>query len=371
MSETPNPTQPSPPPDSAETDLARMERELKEQLDQAGKNPRDVLWQLARLYNATKRHDQALQCLRRILASESDLEVKASCVLALGQTMEQCNDFPAAITCYREALAMEPMGNRTWYFIHNNLGYCYNQVGEFEEGERFCRSAIEINPCPPNGHKNLGIALAAQGKYREAALSYITGTFNQAGDARSFKLLQELINEHPELAFEFQSHFDRCEKSVRFAAVALERARSGRPFKVLLGAASLEWLNLCGYTLQAISGGAVGIQVVENLSQFIEAAGTGDFDLGFLAPGSLPAGSADGTSTDLWEQAVRAIRQIKSQKPIALVLVGGPDDLTQHDAAGRASGVDAMLEADHQQTDALVETMIHLLTQHNPATSNP
>ena len=257
---------------------------------------------------------------------------------------------------------MEPIRNDTWYFIHNNLGYCYNQVGQFDEGERCCRSAIQINPSRPNGHKNLGIALAAQGKYREAALSYVAGTFNHAGDARSFKLLQELFKEHPELAFDFQSHFDRCEKSVRFAAVALERARSGRPFKVFLGSASSEWLNLCGYTLQAISGGAVGIQVVENLSQFIEAAGNGTFDLGFLAPGGFPAGSAGGAATDSWEEAIRAIRQIKSQKPVALVLVGAADKLTQHEAAGHASGVDAMLEA-NQQTDALVETMIRLLTQ--------
>lgn len=362
MSETPNPLQPSPPPDSAETDLARMERELKEQLDQPDKNPRDILWQLARLYNATKRHDEALQCLRRILAAESDLEVKAGCVLALGQTMEECNDFPAAITFYREALAMEPMNNRTWYFINNNLGYSYNQVGQFDEGEKCCRAAIQIDPSRPNGYKNLGIALAAQGKFREAAMNYITATFHHGGDTRSFKLLQELIRENPELAFDFQNQYDRCEKIVRFAAVALERVRSGRPIKVLLGSAVSEWLNLCGYTLQAISGGAVGIQIVENLSQFIEAAGNGDFDLGLLQPGGFPAGSAGGTATDSWEQATRAIRQIKSQKPIALVLVGAADELTQHDAAGRASRVDAMLEAD-QQTDALVETMIDLLTQ--------
>lgn len=362
MSEKPNTPQPSTPSVSAQPDLAQMERALKEQLDQADKNPRDVLWQLARLYNATKRPDQAVQCLRRILASESDLEVKASCVLALGQTMEQCDDFPAAITFYREAMAMEPMRNDTWYFIHNNLGYCYNKVGQFDEGEKCCRSAIQINPFRPNGHKNLGIALGAQGKYREAAVSYITGTFNHAGDARSFMLLQELIKEHPELAFDFQTQVDRCAKSVGFAAVALARASSGRPFKVLLGSGDSEWLNLCGHTLNAISGGAVGIQVVENLPHFIEAAGNGDFDLGFLKPGGVPAGSTSSTATDSWEQAARAIRQIKRQKPIALVLVGTANELTQHDAAGRANGVDAMLEA-NQQTDELVETIIHLLTR--------
>jgi thioredoxin-like negative regulator of GroEL len=76
MSAKPNTPQPSTPSDSAEPDFAQIERMLKAQLDQADKNPRDVLWQLARLYQATKRPDQALQCLRRILASESDLEVK-------------------------------------------------------------------------------------------------------------------------------------------------------------------------------------------------------------------------------------------------------------------------------------------------------
>src|SRR4029077_6303471 len=99
-----------------------------------------------------------------------------------------------------------PAATTVWYFIHNNLGYSYNQVGQFEEGERCCRSAIQINPCRPNGHKNLGIALAALGKYRDAAMSYITGTFHHAGDARSFKLLKELIQEHPELAFDFRKH---------------------------------------------------------------------------------------------------------------------------------------------------------------------
>lgn len=79
MSEKPNTPQQLTSSDSAEPDLAPMERMLKTQLDQADKNPRDVLWQLARLYQATKRPDEALQCLRRILASESDLEVKAGC----------------------------------------------------------------------------------------------------------------------------------------------------------------------------------------------------------------------------------------------------------------------------------------------------
>jgi hypothetical protein len=106
----------------------------------------------------------------------------------------------------------------------------------------------------------------------------------------------------------------------------------------------------------------VEIHVAQNLSKFIDEATRGEFDLGFLAPGRLPAGPPEGTAMHSWEQAIRAIRQIKSQKPIALVLVGAADELAQHDAASRASGVDVMLEASHE-TDMLAETMIHLLTQ--------
>ncbi len=67
MSDKPNAPHASTPSGSGEPDFAQMECMLKAQLDQADKNPRHVLWQLARLYQATKRPDQALQCLRRYL----------------------------------------------------------------------------------------------------------------------------------------------------------------------------------------------------------------------------------------------------------------------------------------------------------------
>jgi tetratricopeptide (TPR) repeat protein len=256
---------------------------------------------------------------------------------------------------------MEPARNDTWYFIHNNLGYSYNQIGRFAEGENCCRRAIQINPARPNGHKNLGIALAAQGKYREAALCYITGTFNHAGDGRSFTLLKELVKEHPELGFDFQKQIDRCEKLVNFAVLAIGRARAGQPMKVLLGLGKSEWLNLCGHTLKAISGGAVAIQVAENLSQFTEIAGGKNFELGFLAPGILPTGPTDIEATVSWERAILTVSQIKAQQPMAIILVGTKADGARHQADCKASGVAAVLEANNQ-TDALVEATIHLLT---------
>ncbi len=79
--------------------------------------------QLALLYGDTCRYDQALGCLRELMVLEPDLEQKAACVLVMGANAEKQQDFGAAVRFYREALAMEPMRNDVWYFIHNNLGY--------------------------------------------------------------------------------------------------------------------------------------------------------------------------------------------------------------------------------------------------------
>jgi len=51
----------------------------------------------------------------------------AGCVLALGQTMR----------------------NDTWYFIHNNLGYCYNQVGQFERRRKMLPVRHPDQSIPP------------------------------------------------------------------------------------------------------------------------------------------------------------------------------------------------------------------------------
>lgn len=64
-----------------------------------------------------------LGCLRELMALEPELEQKAACVLVMGAAAEKKQDFEAAVRFYREALAMEPICNDVWYFIHNNLGY--------------------------------------------------------------------------------------------------------------------------------------------------------------------------------------------------------------------------------------------------------
>jgi tetratricopeptide (TPR) repeat protein len=215
--------------------VEEAEQELNQQLKEADKDPAPVLWELARLYNATQRQDQAFQCLRRLLQGESELEAKAHCVLALGQTMEQARDYPSAIRFYREAFAMEPANNDVWYLINNNLGYSYNQVEQHAEAERFCRAAIGINPDRHNAYKNLGIALQGLGQHREAAMCLVAATQKNAGDPRATEHLRRMLEIHPDLNLEFGGHLALCQRTIRYVADAARRASKGIALRVLLG----------------------------------------------------------------------------------------------------------------------------------------
>jgi tetratricopeptide (TPR) repeat protein len=257
---------------TAMVDLAQMEKDLLAQLNDATQDPRPILWKLAFICNRSRQPEPAMDYLKRLLALEPDLEKKAAVILALGQSMEQLCDWPGAIRFYREALVLEPMSNITWYFIHNNLGFCYNQIGNFAEGEKCCRAAIRINPARPNAHKNLGLALAGLGQYRLAAESYVAGTLNFAGDPRSYRLLTQLVQEHPELGLEFAAPMERCGKHVAFAQTASSRAMAENPYRVLLGLEGTPWQNLCAFCLHAICGNSIQIVEAKTLTDFIRLA---------------------------------------------------------------------------------------------------
>ena len=352
------------PPEGAPVELTAEEAErlLLAQLQDKHKDRKPALKQLAFLYGDTRRYDQALGCLRELMALEPDLEQKAACVLGMGCNAEKQQDFEAAVRFYREALAMEPMRNDVWYFIHNNLGYSLNMLGHFTEGEKFCRAAIEINPSRPNGHKNLGIALAGQGQYREAAGCFVTATNNNAGDARSFGLLKDLLQQHPELEFDFQKQFARCEQAVEFAAAAIQRARTGKTLRVLVGTNGQRWQELCLYVLRAMTGGAVEIQVETHLAGFVEKACAEHFDLGLFTPTFLLSDQTASSELDPWLDAVLAVRRIKGHRSMALVLAGVAEDVEKHAKTCGNAGADALLEMSFN-TDSLVDVTRRLLAQ--------
>ena len=200
-----------------ELSFAEIEEVLLNNLREAKGDLRDPMWQLARFYSHTKRHEAALDYLRKVLALQPDTDHKAATVLGMGQTMEQVGDYESAVRYYREAFAFEPVHTPTWYFINNNLGFSLNMLERFDEGEKFCRAAIEIDGQRPNGFKNLGIALRGQGRFADAAACFVKATQADASDPRSVKLLEELLEQQPELSFEFDSQLEFCRKAVEVA----------------------------------------------------------------------------------------------------------------------------------------------------------
>ncbi len=206
------PTQPQGP--VIELSVEEAEKTLLKKVEAEKDQPLDALWELARFYQQTGQFDKGLRCLRRILAQIPDAERKAGCVLGFGQMMESIGDYKAAVAYYKEALTLEPVQTATWYFINNNLGFSLNQLGEFSEGEKYCRKAIQTDPNRPNALKNLGLALLGQGDFRNAANCFVTATQVNAADPRSLRHLEELVQQHPELEFEFQEKIEFCHKAV-------------------------------------------------------------------------------------------------------------------------------------------------------------
>jgi TPR repeat protein len=339
-----NRTERPPKGEPVQVTVEEAERLLLAQLQDKNKDRKLTLKLLASLYSDTHRYDQALSCLRELMALEPDLEQKAACVGVMGANAEGKGDFGAAVRFYREALAMEPMRNDVWYFIHNNLGYSLNMLGQFAEGEKFCRAAIEINRSRPNGHKNLGIALVGQGHYHEAARCFVAATDYNAGDARSFGLLKDLLQQHPELESDFHRQFARCEEAVKFAVAAIQRARAGKPLKVLVGTNESKWQEMCLHILRAMTGGAVEIHVQTGLAGFVEEACAEDLDLGLLTPMFLLSDQAAAAERDPWVSAVLAVRRIKGSRRMGLILAGIAEEVEKHTQTCREAGADAVLE---------------------------
>jgi tetratricopeptide (TPR) repeat protein len=207
------------PPDGPVVEMTASEAEamLLQRLEEEKADPTKALWQLAQFYKLNKQHEKALERLRELIKQLPDPEDKANCVFTMGQAMEQVGDYAGAVRYYKEAEALEPTHTFTWYFINNNLGFCLNTLGQFAEGEIHCRRALAIDTTRPNAHKNLGIAHCGQGRYGEAAQCFVSATQANAADPRAFHLLENLLKEHPDLAFDFEDDLDCCRKAVEVA----------------------------------------------------------------------------------------------------------------------------------------------------------
>jgi tetratricopeptide (TPR) repeat protein len=205
--------------------VEEAERLLLEKLEKCEGEFQDALWNLVIFYSRTDQQPVAQKYIERYIAITDDPEKRAGAYLGMGQLMEQMNNYEAAISYYSQAFSLEPENNPTWYLINNNLGYCLNQFGRFTEAEGYCRSAIKIDPARQNAYKNLGISLASQGHFAEAARNFIKALRANVADPRALKLLEELFTEHPEIKGEIpdiETQIQTCQEAVK----AVEEVRN-------------------------------------------------------------------------------------------------------------------------------------------------
>ena len=195
------------------------QRCLKQLHEKDGKCVQSLM-NLAKIYSRAARHDEAIGCIERLIALSDDPEEHGAHYLALGCFMEQMRDFPGAVKYYRQALGMEPCQKDTWYFIHNNLGYSLNQLGQHDDAIPYLRHAIEIDPGRPNAYKNLGLAMEAKGQFTDAAELFVAATQVDASDARSLAHLETLVSANPELEMEvpdLPARLKACREAVKVA----------------------------------------------------------------------------------------------------------------------------------------------------------
>jgi tetratricopeptide (TPR) repeat protein len=159
---------------------------------------RVTLEELAAFYQSAGRGEDWEHCLDRIVDLHEDANHQSGLLVMLGVTAERREDWDTAISYYVRSLAAGPTDRDLAYFSHNNLGYCLNQLGDWDRAESYCRSALHVNPERHNAHKNLGLSLCGQGRYLEAAHSFIVATERRPRDRRALAHLKDMIDEHPD-----------------------------------------------------------------------------------------------------------------------------------------------------------------------------
>jgi tetratricopeptide (TPR) repeat protein len=213
------------PPEGEVVTFEEAERELLRRLAEGEGDFRENLWQLVRLYSFAKMHDKAMDYIHTLIQASRDNEENASLCLALGQLMEQKGDYLGAIEYYRCAFSLKPAATQVWYLVNNNVGFCLNEVGRYEEAEGYLLAAIQIDPGRPNAYKNLGLSFQGQGELVGAAECFIEASRVNARDPRAFGHLESLLAAHPEI----EDRIPGLQEKLRECRLALEEAARPDP----------------------------------------------------------------------------------------------------------------------------------------------
>src|SRR3989304_7172120 len=84
--------------------------------------------------------------------------------IELGNPLHEQKRSVEAVTCYRQALGLNPNHATAW----NNLGAALYTLGRQAEAQVAYQEAVKLKPGYSEALFNLGVLLKVQGKYSEA-----------------------------------------------------------------------------------------------------------------------------------------------------------------------------------------------------------
>ena len=116
------------------------------------------------------------------MAEVGRMEVGRKRSLTVATALMRAHRLKEAITLLRGTLQQYPDSERLLLL----LGLAHNMDEDWKEGEKVLRQAVSIAPLAPRIHYNLGMSLAAQKRYAEAAECFETASRLMPNDAMSY-----------------------------------------------------------------------------------------------------------------------------------------------------------------------------------------
>ena len=155
-------------------------------------------------YRGINKISEAIELLDGFIKSNRNSENVAHCHLALGQIATDEKRYAVALEHFNSALALRPEKRKVKYVLHNNIGFCLNQLNRHVEAEKYCRAAIEIDWTRASAFRNLGISLKGQGNLIGAAWVLVEAINADPADPRAREIVEHLVKSNPDLAVQCQ-----------------------------------------------------------------------------------------------------------------------------------------------------------------------
>ena len=150
-------------------------------------------------YRGINKIEAAMELLQGFLNLSKDMEQSAHCHLALGQIATDEQRLDAALKHFTAALELAPKKRKVLYVLHNNIAFCLNRLGHFEQGEKHCCMAIDIDWTRASAYRNLGASLEGQKNLVGAAWVLTEAMKADTADNRARILLEKLVAANPSI----------------------------------------------------------------------------------------------------------------------------------------------------------------------------